>query len=279
MEVTCDSEIELKYTHAAYIELAAEALSLNGLMKHQLLETKKGLSQDKSGLPPSLLSVSWSRKSGDLESGSKGGVASLEVGRPLKLSFSLTFLQKALRTLVDLKKAGQMLFTQQHSGDNMDGDLSRQKSPSQFVTPNTSELTTPLTNEELSFNHQDSETHTRLTELIVTTNQVIVELILTDSEGDPSPSPGVAAQEPDVPLQGEAVSPSLKSFTKEGLVLAWQSFSLTILPADKLIQTSELAVDNLQLLVVTEGLHSDIVPPIHLNCLATHHKPCSVNDM
>ena len=249
-------------------------------MKHQLLETKKGLSQDKSGLPPSLLSVSWSRKSEDLESGSKGGVASLEVGRPLKLSFSLTFLHEALQTLLDLKKAAQMLLTQQQSGDNsMDGDLSGQKSPSQFATPNTSELTTPQTNEKSSFNHQDSETYTKLTELIVTTNQVIVELILTDSEGRPSPSPGVAAQEGNVPLQGEIVSPSLNSFTKEGLVLAWQSFSLTILPADKLIQTSELAVDSLQLLAVTEGLPSDVVPPIHLNCLATHHQPCSVNDM
>ena len=258
-------------------------------MKHQLLETRKGLSQDKSGLPPSLLSINWSRRSEDLESGSKEGVVSLDVGRSLKLSFSLTFLHEALLTLTKLKKASRVLITQWRSSsrDSQESDASGRKSP-EFATPNTSEFASPQASENISFNRGVSErADPSLTELMVTTNQVIIELVLsslnsadTESESAPSPSPGpAAAQEAEVSLQGEVVTLSSKSFTKEGLVLAWQSISLTVPPTDKLTQTSELAVDNLQLLTTIEGLSSDIVPPVHCSCLVAHYKPRSAHDL
>lgn len=256
-------------------------------MKHQLLETRKGLSQNKSGLPPSLVSASWSKKSEDLESGSKAGVMSLEVGRPVKLSFSLSFFQEALQTLVELRKSAEILFSRkQQSEDKLNASASGEKTPTEFGTPQTSEFATPQTGEEeedLSCILSQSEADVKLTELTVTTNQVIVELVLassddTDTESERVPSPATN-QEADLSLQGEALMQYSKSITKEGLMLAWQSFTFSLPPADKLTQTSELSLDNLQLLSIIKGVPADIVPPIHLNCLITHHKPCSKHDL
>ena len=271
--------------NTAYIELAADPLSIASLMKRQLLETRKGLSQDKSGLPPSLLSASWSKKSGDLESGSKAGVVSLEIGRPVKLSFSLSFLQEALRTLMEVKKSARVLFGEWQSGDHVNGHVTAQETPTKFVTPPSSEFTTPQTGEEdFSLDHREDEADKKLTELIATTNQVIIELVLVSSdnadiESESASSPVAANQEADVSLQGEPLSLSSKSVTKEGLVLAWQSFTLVVPPADKVTQTSEVSLDNLQLLSIIKELRADIVPPLHVNCLITHHKPCSKYDL
>ena len=269
--------------YIAYIELAAEPLSsLTSVMKQQLLETRKGQSHDKTGLPPSLLSGSWLRQSHDLESGSKAGVVSLELGRPVKLSLSLSFLQEAIKTIVELKKIMGMepvVGDQSRNGDS--GNLSRvsleDKSSSElFATPQTSMNPS-------SCEHGDSESDLNPTEVIVTTNQVVLELIVASSDKidveNDSLTSSTAAQEIDVSLQGEAVPFTSKNFMTEGLVLAWQSFMLAIPPSNKLSRTSELSMDGLQLLSITEGLGADILPPSHVNCLITQYKPCSIYDL
>ena len=249
-------------------------------MKQQLLETRKGQSHDKTGLPPSLLSASWSRQSEDLESGSKAGVISLEIGRPVKLSLSLSFLQEALKTLVQLKKIMKMqLFVGQRNGDDVNQNeisVDDKSSSELFATPQTSMNLS-------SCEHGDSESDLNLTEVMVTTNQVVVELVLTSSNKanieEESLTSSMAAQEMDVSLQGEAVPLSSKCVIREGLVVAWQSFTLTIPPGNKLTQTSELSIDSLQLLSIMEGVSVDVVPPVHINCLITQHKPCSTYDL
>ena len=261
------------------MELAAEPLSVANVMRHQLLETRKGQSQDKTGFPPSLVSVSWLRQSEDLESGSKAGVVSLELGRPVKLSFSLSFLSEVLRMLVQLKKTAKLFLFKQQIEEDLN-DISEHQSSSEFATPQT----TPQTSEDLLPEEQNSEGEMKLTEVTVTTNQVLVELALTSSndtdiESESTTGSSMAAQEVDVSLQGETLSPCSKSHTKEGLMLAWKSLTLSIPPADKLTQTSELSIDDLQLLSIIEELGTDIVSPIHLNCLITHHKPCSRHDL
>ena len=251
-------------------------------MKQQLLETRKGQSHDKTGLPPSLLSGSWSRQSQDLESGSKAGVISLELGRPVKLSLGLSFLQEAMRTVVELKKSVRMEpIAKDQNGNGDCGDLNKvsledRSSSELFATPQTSMNLS-------SCEHGDSESDLNPTEVIVTTNQVVLELIVVscdkaDVENDSLPS-SMAAQEVDVSLQGEALPFSSKDFTKEGLVLAWESFTLAIPPANRLSRTSELSVDGLQLLSITEGFGEDVVPPSHISCLVTQYKPCSIYDM
>lgn len=251
-------------------------------MKQQLLETRKGQSHNKMGLPPSLLSGSWSRQSQDLESGSKAGVISLELGRPVKLSLSLSFLQEAMRTLVELKKIVRMeplVEDQNGNGDRVNRtevSLEDKSSSELFATPQASMNLS-------SCEHGDSESDLNPTEVIVTTNQVVLEFIIApsdkaDIEHD-SLTSSVAAQEMDVSLQGEALPFSSKYFTKEGLVLAWQSFTVAIPPANKLSRTSELSLDGLQLLSITEGLSADILPPSHISCLITQYKPCSIYDL
>lgn len=266
----------------AYLELASEPLSsITSVMKQQLLETRKGQSHDKTGLPPSLLSASWSRESEDLESGSKAGVVSLELGRPVKLSLSLSFLQEALRTLVKLKKIVRrepLVEDQDGNGDGVN------RNETSLEDKSSSELfTTPQTSMNLSScEHEDSESHLNPTEVIVTTNQVVIEFIIsssnkTDVENE-SITSSMAAQEMDISLQGESIPFSSKCVTK-GLMLAWQSVTVAIPPANKLSRTSELSLDGLQLLSVMEGLSADILPPSHINCVITQYEPCSVYDL
>ena len=251
-------------------------------MKQQLLETRKGQSRDKTGLPPSLLSASWSRQSEDLESGSKAGVISLELGRPVKFSLNISFLQEVLRTLVELKKIVRMEPLAEDRNGNGDGvnqnevSIQDKSSSELFATPQTS---MNLSSRE----HGDLESDLNPTEVIVTTNQVVIEFIITSSDKtdveSESLTSSVAAQEVDVSLQGEPVPYSSKCVTKEGLMLAWQSFTVAIPPANKLSKTSELSLDGLQLLSVIEGLSADILPPSHINCLITQYKPCSTYDL
>ena len=267
----------------AYLELAAEPLSnITSIMKQQLLETRKGQSHDKSGLPPSLLSGSWSRQDQDLESGSKAGVISLELGRPVKLSLSLSFLQEAMKTMVELKKiVGMEPVVEDRNGNgdcvNLNEVSVEDKSSSElFATPQTSMNIS-------SYEHGDSESDLNPTEVIATTNQVVLELIVTSSEKtdieNDSLTSSTVAQEVDVSLQGEALPFSSNYFTKEGLVLSWQSFTAVIPPANKRSRSSELSVDGLQLLSIMEGLSGDVLPPSHINCLITQYKPCSVYDL
>lgn len=265
---------------AAYFELAADPLSIASFMKWQLLETRKGKSHDKSGLPPSLLSLSWARQSHDLESGSKGGVISLEVGRPLKLTVSISLLRETLRTLDELKKSvAETVLSPKQSADGslLVGGVEASESRSQ------SEFATPKSSEDISFTAAEAEASgSKLTELYVTTDQVVVELVLTlasASDDDESERAFSPCQEADVSLQGEALSISSSPVSKEGLVLTWQSFTLAIPPADLLTHTSELSVDSLQLLSISDGLSSDILSPTHLSCLVTRHKPCSSHDL
>jgi hypothetical protein len=253
-------------------------------MKQQLLETRKGQSHDKLGLPPSLLSGSWSRQNQDLESGSKAGVISLELGRPVKLSLSLSFLQEAMRTIVELKrkivKMEPVVKDRNGNGDcvNLNEVSLEDKSSSElFATPQTSMNIS-------SCEHGDSESDLNPTEVIVTTNQVVLEFIVTSSEKtdieDNSLTSSTAAQEEvDVSLQGEALPFSSKYLTTEGLVLSWQSFTAVIPPANQLSRTSELSLDGLQLLSVMEGVSADILPSSHINCLIIQHKPCSIYDL
>ena len=248
-------------------------------MKQQLLETRKGQSHDKSGLPPSLLSGSWSRQDQDLESGSKAGVISLELGRPLKLSLSLSFLQEAMRTMTELKNIVGMepVVEDQNGNGNLNEVSLEDKSSSElFATPQ------PSMNIS-SCEHGDSESDLNPTEVIVTTNQVVLELIITSSEKtdieNDSLTSSTAVQEADVSLQGEVLPFSSNYFMKEGLVLSWRSFTAVIPPANKRSRSSELSLDGLQLLSIMEGLSGDVLPPLHINCLITQYKPCSVYDL
>lgn len=255
-------------------------------MKHKLLETRRGQPKAKSGLPLSLLSVSWSMKSGDVESGSKAGVVSVELGRPVKLSFSLPFLREVLDTLSELKSSVNVLLSASRREvevsfkDDSEVDLTSEgsgsvRSPIEFGTPQS-------TREDLSLRQPTAEIESKLTELIVTTNQVIVEIILASLSSDCAlqrPSSPAAGLERELSLQGEPASLGSDSTVKEGLVLAWQNLTLAVPPEDDLIQTSELGVDNLQLLSISDALSSDVVPPMHLSCLITRHKPCSRHDL
>ena len=251
-------------------------------MKEQLLETRKGKSRDKTGLPPSVVSVSWSRQSEDLESGSKAGVFSLELGRPVKLSLSQSLLHEVLRTLSQVKEVLTVHLDVGLKNGNRDqvnrNEISMEdKSSSElFVTPQTSM--------NISSEHGDSESDLKPTEITVTTSQVVVEFIISSSSDkidteNASQTSSTAPQEIDVSLQGEGALFNSRCVTKEGLVLAWQSLTLSMPPGDKLRKTSELSVDGLQLLSVVQGVSADIVPPLHINSLLTQHRPCSAYDL
>lgn len=202
----------------------------------------------------------------------------------MKLTISLSLLREASRTLAEMKKSVEEVGVsgEQNSRDGFDrtGDISESKSLSEFATPKSSE--------DVSFTAGEAKaSDTKLTELYLSTDQVVLELALTSSDAtdtesekalSPSPSP-TPTHEVDVSLQGEALSFTSKPTTKEGLMLTWQNLMLTVPPADKITHTSEMSVDDLQLLSIVGGLSSDLLSPTHLSCLITRHKPTSRHDL
>ena len=267
---------------------------MTSLLGSKLLETRRGLSSHKTGLPPNLLTLSWSQTGHDIESASEAGVVSIDVGRPVKLSLTPSLLREGVCFLSDLADivvplVSRSLSSLENTETNQSCYESRDTS-SVYFTPQKSDIEDSNISEKSNSKASCSTNNTAMvTEVSLSTCQVVMELSLkamsveqpTHLEHNPNSAFYTKTEEANTSLLEESFTNASSpcNMMEEGLVASWEDLSLTIPPKDDHGQSGDLHINGLQLLSVCQGVSGYVVPPVQLECILRHHLPLSTHDL
>ena len=296
----------MEITHAAYSDLTA-AESVSSLLGSKLLETQRGLSSDNTGLPPNLLTLSWSLTGHDIESASGAGVVSIDIDRPVKFSLTPPLLREGVYFVSELADIVLPLVSISLSSPE-DADINQscyesRDASSVYFTPQKSDIGDSNISENNNSRASNSTNNTAMvTEVSLSTCQVVMELKLkamsdeqtirpehnTQTEGafctnteETNTSFCTNTEETNTSFLGEGFTDASSpcKMMEEGLVASWDNLCLIIPPKDDHGQSGDLHINGLQLLSVYQGVSGYVVPPVQLECILRQHLPLSAHDL
>ena len=250
---------------SAYTELLSPD-SLPSLLESKLFETRKGQSPHNSQLPPHLLTVTWSRSTGD------EGVwkVSMDVGRPGRISLTPGFMERSIQLVLELEDIVLPLLCQESSEAAQDSSSSDQ--------PETTQKSGTSTLEE---KHSRSLVSTVLnTEISVSTSQMILELRLATPSKLPPYFKQGSEESSSSQLQEERGMFNMAASTwSEGLIGCCEEMRFAVpLRSQGGQSVADLHVNGLQLLSVCGGFSSFVVAPVQLHCTLRQHPPLVSHD-